>query len=120
MAGEKLRQYIQGKWERGSYGRVSQSEVDLIVSAIRRYAGVAREFRQGRRFTNTKVDVSEECIKGCRIADCVRKGYCIGRDQSIYTHNEVTGLKRNAREFRDKKRSDEYGAILDDLSSLGR
>ena len=34
MTGEKLRQYIQGKWERGSYGPAPESEVGQIVMAI--------------------------------------------------------------------------------------
>ncbi len=120
MAGEKLQAHIQRKWNDGCYDKAPQARVGQIVSAIKRYAGVAKKAGVGGRFTDTKVDVSTTCTKGCGLEICQLRRTCVGRDQSIYTRNEVLGLVKSGDYRGDTAQRDKYQAILDDLHSLGK
>ena len=120
MPGEILRAHIQRKWSDGCYDQAPQSRVGQIVRAIKRYAGVAKKAGVGGRFTDSKVDVSWDCAKGCELEVCNLREACVGRDQSIYTRNEVLGLVKSGDYRGDTAQRDRYQAILDDLQSLGR
>lgn len=120
MTGEILRAHIQRKWNDGCYDKAPQSRVGQIVSAIRQYARVAKQAGAGDRFTDPTLDLSFRCNKTCRMSLCDGRRACVGRDQSVYTRNELLGLIDGGRHRRDTEQCDKYQAVLDDLQSLGK